>query len=104
MRNLAVSALFVCAALSSAGQTSGEPYTFFKRSIGLQDDQIADIQRGKAVTKALSTKTPAEVAVFGAVYIRASVEDYLKAAQNVNRARLAELPGCADVQHAAAAL
>jgi hypothetical protein len=87
MKSLAVSALFICAALSSAGQTNGEPYTFFKQSMGLQDDQIADIQHGKAVTKALSTKTPAEVAVFGAVYIHGSVEDYLKAVQNVNHLR-----------------
>jgi hypothetical protein len=87
MRSLAVDTILICAALSCAGQTNHEPYTFFKQSIGLQDDQIADIQRGKAVTKALSTKTPAEVAVFGAVYIHASIEDYLKAAQNVNSLR-----------------
>lgn len=86
MRSLAVTAFLICAALSCAGQT-GEPYTFFKESIGLQDDQIADIKRGKAVTKPLSTKTPDEVAVFGAVYIHGSVEDYLKAAQNVNSLR-----------------
>jgi hypothetical protein len=87
MRTLAVSTLLIYATLSCVGQTSHEPETFFKQYIGLQDDQIADIQHGKAVTKVLSTKTPAEVAVFGAVYIHASVEDYLKAAQNVNRLR-----------------
>lgn len=87
MRNLAVSALLIYATLSCVGQTSHEPYTFFKEYIRLQEDQIADIQRGKAVTKVLSTKTPSEIAVFGAVYIRGSVEDYLKAAQNVNSLR-----------------
>jgi hypothetical protein len=76
MRFFVVDAVLVCAALSCAGQTSHEPYTFFKQSIGLQDGEIADIERGKAVTKALSTKTPAEVAVFGAVFIHASIEDY----------------------------
>lgn len=86
MRNLAASALLICATLSCVGQTT-EPETFFKQYIGLEDSQIADIQHGKAVTKALSTKTPAEVAVFGAVYIHASIEDYLKAAQNVERLR-----------------
>lgn len=86
MKNLAVGALLIFATLACVGQTS-EPETFFKQYIGLQDDQIADIQHGKAVTKVLSTKTAAEVAVFGAVYIHASVEDYLKAAQNVNRLR-----------------
>jgi hypothetical protein len=87
MRFFVVDAVLVCAALSCAGQTSHEPYTFFKQSIGLQDGEIADIERGKAVTKALSTKTPAEVAVFGAVFIHASIEDYLKAAENVNSLR-----------------
>jgi hypothetical protein len=55
--------------------------------MGLQDDQIAGIQHGKAGRKALSTSTPSEVVVFGAVYINGSVEDYLKAAQNVNSLR-----------------
>ncbi len=87
MRFLAVCAFFICAALSCLGQASREPYTFFKQSIGLEDDEIADIQHGKAVTKALSTKTPAEVKVFGAVYVHASVQDYLKAAQDLNSLR-----------------
>jgi hypothetical protein len=69
------------------GQTGREPYTFFKESIGLNDSQIADIQHGKAVVKVLPTKTPSEVAVFGAIYVHASPEDYLKAAQNLNSLR-----------------
>jgi hypothetical protein len=87
MRTLVVSALLVCATLSCVGQTSREPYTFFSQFIHLEDAQITDIQNGKAVTKVLSTKTPDEVAVFGAVYIHASIEDYLKAAQNLNSLR-----------------
>lgn len=87
MRSLAVRALLICAALSCAAQTSGEPYTFFKQFVGLTDDQITSIQHGKAVTKLLSTKTPEEVAVFGAIYINASMEEYLKAAQNVDALR-----------------
>src|SRR5262249_53667878 len=39
------------------------------------------------VTKVLSTKTPDEVAVFGAVYINSSPEEYLKAAQNLDALR-----------------
>src|SRR5215471_17524122 len=87
MRSLALSALMISATLSGAAQADREPYTFFKQFIGLQDDQITAIQNGKAVTKALSTKTPAEVAVFGAIYIKASPEEYLKAAQNVDALR-----------------
>jgi hypothetical protein len=87
MKTLGVGALLICGALSSMGQTSREPYTFFKESVGLKDDQIADIQHGKAVAKVLSTQTPSEVAVFGAVYINASPEDYLKASQNLDSLR-----------------
>src|SRR5262249_33500827 len=87
MRTLAISALLISGTLLCAAQTGQEPQTFFKQSMGLQDDQIAAIQQGKAVTKVLSTKTPEEVAVFGAIYINASPEDYLKAAQNVEALR-----------------
>src|SRR5262249_61373331 len=68
-------------------QTSREPNTFFKEHINLTDDQIADIEHGKPVTKVLSTKTPDEVAVFGAIYINSSPEEYLKAAQNLDALR-----------------
>src|SRR5260370_4513930 len=87
MRTLAVGALLISGTLSCVGQASREPYHFFKEFIGLQDDQIAAIQNGKAVTKVLSTKTPSEVAVFGAIYINAAPEEYLKAAQNVDALR-----------------
>ena len=86
LRTSAAAVLLISATLC-AGQASREPYTFFKEFIDLQDDQIADIQHGKAVTKVLPTKTPLEVAVFGAVYIHASVESYLKSAQNLNSLR-----------------
>jgi hypothetical protein len=87
MKALPVCTLLISGALLCMGQAAHEPDTFFKESIRLTDDQIADIQHGKAVTKVLSTKTPSEVAVFGAVYIHGSVEDYLKAAQNVTSLR-----------------
>jgi hypothetical protein len=68
------------------GQAGREPYTFFKQFIGLTDDQIADIQHGKAVAKALSTQ-PSEIAVFGAVYVNASPANYLKAVQSLDSLR-----------------
>jgi hypothetical protein len=86
MRTLAILALLVSGTLLW-GQTSREPYTFFKEFIGLQDDQITAIQQGKAVTKVLSTKTPSEIAVFGAIYTNASPEEYLKAVQNLDALR-----------------
>src|SRR6476660_6315371 len=96
MRTVALCTLMLFGTLSGLGQADHEPEAFFKQHMGLQDDQIADIQHGKAVTKALSTSTPAEVVVFGAVYINGSVEDYLKAAQNVNSLRGS--PGYLGVQ------
>jgi hypothetical protein len=96
MRTVALCTFLLFGTLPGLGQASHEPETFFKQHMGLQDDQIADIQHGKAVTKALSTSTPAEVVVFGAVYINGSVEDYLKAAQNVNSLRGS--PGYLGVQ------
>lgn len=69
------------------GQTSHEPYTFFKECVGLTNDQIADVQDGKAVVKILSTQTPAEVVVFGAVYVHASAEDYLRTVQSLDGLR-----------------
>ena len=87
MRTLAAAVLLICGAISCMGQTIREPYTYFKEYVGLTDDQIADMQHGKAVAKVLSTKTPAEVAVFGAVYVHASPEDYLRAVQNVSSLR-----------------
>jgi hypothetical protein len=47
MRSLVVDALLICAALSCAGQTSHEPYTFFKQSMGLHIKDLKDCQPGK---------------------------------------------------------
>jgi hypothetical protein len=73
---------FLCLA-----QERREPNTFFKEHIKLDDGEITAIEKGKPVTKALPTQTPSEVAVFGAVYINASPEEYLRAAQNVEGLR-----------------
>jgi hypothetical protein len=87
VRALVAAILLVSGTFSSPAQTSREPNTFFKEHIKLDDTQIADLQQGKPVTKVLSTQTPDEVAVFGAIYINASPEDYLKAAQNLDALR-----------------
>jgi hypothetical protein len=74
-------------ALIGAGQTAREPRTFFKTQIGLADDQIAMIDRGKAVAKVLPSKTPAEIFIFGAVYVNAAPEEYVKLAFDMSRLR-----------------
>jgi hypothetical protein len=53
--------------ISAASQTSAELQNYFRDSIGLSQEQIADIRNGKAVAKVLKSRTPAEIFVFGAV-------------------------------------
>jgi len=73
--------------LSAASQTSAELKDYFRDSIGLSQEQIAGIQNGKAVTKVLKSRTPAEVFVFGAVYIKATPESYVQLAGDFDRLR-----------------
>jgi hypothetical protein len=72
-------------------QTNPDLRTYFKEYIGLSDNQIAAIRDGQAVTKTLESRTPDEIFVFGAVYIKAAAEDYLKFSRDFDRLR--KLPG-----------
>ncbi len=97
-----VKALGVCALLSCApglglSQTHPEPYTFFRKYIDLRDDQIASIDQGKAVAQELPTPAPSEVVVFGAIYIDASSENYLRVAQGLDSLR--GLPNYLGIRH-----
>ncbi len=67
-----------------------EPYEFFRQYIGLNDEQIEAIHRGQALAKVLPSRTADEVFVFGAVYVEATPESYLRLASNV--AALRKLP------------
>jgi hypothetical protein len=73
--------------VSAASQTSAELQNYFTDSIGLSQEQIADIRNGKAVAKVLKSRTPAEILVFGAVYIKATPESYVKLAGDFDRLR-----------------
>ena len=73
--------------LPIASQTSAELRNYFSDSIGLSQDQIADIRNGKAVAKVLKSRTPAEIFVFGVVYIKATPESYIKLAGDFDRLR-----------------
>jgi hypothetical protein len=66
--------------VSAASQTSAELQNYFTDSIGLSQQHIADISNGKAVAKVLKSRTPAEIFVFGAVYIKATPQSYVKLA------------------------
>jgi hypothetical protein len=83
--------VWAAAVLQGAAQTPSELDTFFRTNVGLSPDQIATLHNGKAVSTAQKSRTPAEVFVFGAVYINASPESYLKLMRDLNRLR--EVPG-----------
>ncbi|MGO8736008.1 MAG: hypothetical protein ACLQVM_24805 [Terriglobia bacterium] len=83
--------LIAVAAVSGNAQPNPDLQTFFRKNIGLSEDQIAAIRSGQAVTTALPPRTPAEVLLFGAVYIHAAPEAYFQFARNFDRLR--EVPG-----------
>jgi hypothetical protein len=76
--------------LSGASQTSAELQDYFKNSIGLSQEQIADIRGGKSVGKVMKSRTPDEIFVWGAVYVKASPESYVQFASDFDR--LGKLP------------
>ncbi|HTO63461.1 MAG TPA: hypothetical protein VMM15_19635 [Bradyrhizobium sp.] len=87
----AVLLLTFMSSLPGSSQSMSGLQDFFRRNIGLTDDEIAAIQAGKAVVKALPSRTPAEIFLFGAVYIHAAPESYIEFAHDFDRLR--NLPG-----------
>ena len=83
--------LMAVAALPGFSQSNPDLQTFFRQNIGLSEDQIAAIRSGQAVAMALPPRTPAEVLLFGAVYIHAAPETYFQFARNFDRLR--KVPG-----------
>jgi hypothetical protein len=73
--------------LLASGQTTPELRVFFKEQVGLSDDQIAMISRGGAVAKVLPSQRPSEIVVFGAVFINATPEEYVRFAFDLDRLR-----------------
>jgi hypothetical protein len=68
-------------------QTSSELQTYFSQSAGLSQEEITGIRNGQPVAKALPSRTPAEIFLFGAVYINAAPEGYVKFASDFSRLR-----------------
>lgn len=71
----------------SFSQSNSTLEDFFRINIGLSEAQIAEIKAGKAVVKAMPSRTPAEVFLFGAVYIHAAPERYIQFAHDFDRLR-----------------
>ncbi len=79
--------MIAIAALPSSAQSIPDLQSFFRQDIGLSQDQIAAIRNGQPVTKALPSRTPAEVFLFGAIYIHAAPESYIQFARDFDRLR-----------------
>jgi hypothetical protein len=80
-------ALVAGAVVPGISQTSSELQTYFSQSAGLSQEEITGIRNGQPVAKALPSRTPAEIFLFGAVYINASPESYVKFASDFSRLR-----------------
>lgn len=83
----AIAMILILAAVLPASAQDTKLLKFFHESVALTPDQIAAIRSGQPVAKALPSRTPAEVFLFGAVYIQATPESYLKFAQDFDRLR-----------------
>jgi hypothetical protein len=90
MPTVGLLALIAAAALPSSSQSNRDLQTFFRQDIGLSQDQINAIRSGQPVAVSLPPRTPAEVFLFGAIYIHAAPERYVQFARDFDRLR--ELP------------
>ncbi len=64
---------------------------YLARAVTLSDAELAAIDRGRPVGKALPSRNSAEIFVLGAIYVRASADAYLARALDPNQ--LLTLPG-----------
>jgi hypothetical protein len=65
--------------------------TYLRHYVGLSVEQMGALRSGKAVSKALPSRVPDEVFVFGAVYVNAPSEAYLSLVNDFERLR--SVPG-----------
>lgn len=84
-----VALLIITAGMPCHGFSQSNPHlqAFFRQSIGLTEDQVVAIRNGQAVAKAVASRTPDEIFLFGAVYIHASPEAYVRFSQDFDRLR-----------------
>ena len=72
---------------SVIAQTNPRLETFFEQNVGLSQEQIDQIRLGIPVVKTFPPRTSTEVFLFGAVYIHAAPESYLRLVSDFNRMR-----------------
>jgi len=58
---------------------------YFRDYVGLSDGQIKAIRGGKPVATTLRSRTPAEIFVFGAVYVNVSPDAYVDFSTNFDQ-------------------
>jgi len=91
LRNVVPIALLATIAGAAAGpchsQMTADLQSFLQEDIGLSREQIAAIGRGDVVAKALPSRTPSELFLFGVVYVHAAPEAYVQFARDFNRIR-----------------
>ncbi len=83
--------LIAAASRPATSQSNPNLETFFRQNVALSEDQIAAIHSGQPVVKPLSPRMPAEVLLFGVIYIHATPEAYFQYARNFDRLR--QVPG-----------
>jgi hypothetical protein len=87
----AVFVLIVAAAAPGSSQTSAALQNYLSKTLGQSPDQIAAIRGGQPYATNLESRSPAEIFVFGVVYINADPESYVKFASDFDRLR--KVPG-----------
>lgn len=84
---LVVLAVYISACIPCFSQANSNLQNYFKKNIGLSNDEIRGIRAGTAFAKAISPRTPAEVFVFGAVYVNADPATYVGIFRDFQRLR-----------------
>ena len=90
-RNLLVTAVLMVliagATAPSNAQNNAELFNYLQQDVKLSEDQMAALSEGQALSKTLESRIPAEVILFGVVYINAAPESYVKVAFDFDRLR-----------------
>ena len=87
IRGAVLASVVFSGALVRAAEPTRELRAFFRQHMKISDDQIAAIARGTAFAKVLSSNIPAEIFVFGAVFVNAAPEKYLRLAFDMGQLR-----------------
>src|SRR5215469_4165313 len=84
---IALSGLMTTGSQTVSAQQNQDLDKYFSRNLGLSQSQIAAIRNAQPVTKALPSRMPDEVVLFGAVYVKAEPEKYVQFAHDYSRLR-----------------